>query len=47
LTYSFITKVYPENIMESYNLICEPVAMCINDLGFDAKFAPLNDITVE
>jgi lipoate---protein ligase len=46
LTYSFITKVYPQNIMESYNLICDPVVMCINKLGFDAKFVPLNDITI-
>jgi lipoate-protein ligase A len=47
LTYSFIAKVYPKNIMESYNLICDPVVMCINKLGFDAKFAPLNDIIVD
>jgi lipoate---protein ligase len=46
LTYSFITKIYPKNIMDSYNLICEPVVMCINKLGFNAKFAPLNDIVV-
>ena len=46
LTYSFITKSYPKNIMESYNLICEPVVMCINKLGFNAKFAPLNDVVV-
>ena len=47
LTYSFITKIYPKNIIESYNLICDPVVMCINKLGFNAKFAPLNDITVD
>lgn len=46
LTYSFITKTYPKNIMESYSLICDPVVMCINKLGFNAKFAPLNDIVV-
>jgi lipoate---protein ligase len=46
LTYSFVTNVYPKNIMESYNLICEPIVMCINKLGFNAKFAPLNDIIV-
>ncbi len=33
--------------MESYNLICDPVVMCINKLGFNAKFAPLNDIIVD
>jgi lipoate---protein ligase len=47
LTYSFITKVYPTNIMESYNLICEPVVMCMNMLGFSAKYVPLNDIIVD
>src|SRR5215203_410244 len=47
LTYSFITKVYPANIIESYRSICEPVVMCLYDLGFDAKFSPLNDIAVE
>ena len=47
LTYSFITKVYPANIIESYRSICEPVVTCLYELGFDAKFSPLNDITVE
>src|SRR5688500_10839137 len=47
LTYSFITNVYPKNIMESYNLICEPIVICINKLGFNAKFAPLNDIIAD
>jgi lipoate-protein ligase A len=46
LTYSFITNIYPKSIMESYNLICDPVVMCINKLGFNAKFAPLNDIII-
>jgi lipoate-protein ligase A len=47
LTYSFITNVYPKNIMESYNLICDPIVICINKLGFNAKFAPLNDIIAD
>ena len=47
LTFSFITNVYPKNIMESYNLICDPVVICINKLGFNSKFAPLNDIIVD
>jgi lipoate-protein ligase A len=33
--------------MESYNLICDPVVMSINKLGFNAKFAPLNDIVID
>jgi lipoate-protein ligase A len=47
LTYSFITKTYPENIMESYELICEPVVLCLNRLGYNAKYVPLNDIVVD
>jgi lipoate---protein ligase len=46
LTYSFIAGRYPANIMESYRLICEPVVMGLNKLGFCAKYSPLNDITV-
>jgi lipoate-protein ligase A len=46
VTYSFITKIFPTNIGESYRFICEPVVRCLKDLGFEAKFSPLNDITV-
>ncbi len=46
LTYSFITRQYPQNIMESYRWICDAVVMSINKLGFSASFAPLNDIIV-
>jgi lipoate---protein ligase len=47
LTYSFITKIFPADIIESYKSICEPVVMCLKNLGFDAKFSPLNDIIVK
>lgn len=47
LTYSFISKTYPTNIMESYKLICDPVVICLNKLGFSSKYAPLNDIIVD
>ena len=47
LTYSFITKIFPADIRESYKSICEPVVMCIKELGFDAKFSPINDIIVK
>jgi lipoate-protein ligase A len=47
LTYSFITKQYPQNIMESYRWICEPIVASINRVGFDANFVPLNDIVVK
>ncbi|MDQ4101577.1 MAG: lipoate--protein ligase family protein [Thermoproteota archaeon] len=46
LTYSFVTKEYPQNIMESYRWICEAVVMSIKRLGFDASFVPLNDIII-
>ena len=46
LTYSFITKRYPQNIMESYRWICEAIVTSINRLGFSASFVPLNDIVI-
>jgi lipoate---protein ligase len=47
LTYSFITRQYPQNILESYRWICDAIVMSINRLGVDASFVPLNDIVVE
>lgn len=47
LTYSFITKRYPMNILASYELICDAVVMCINKLGFRSMYVPLNDILVD
>jgi len=47
LTYSFITKKFPLNILDSYKLICSPITECINKLGFKAKYVPLNDIIVD
>jgi lipoate-protein ligase A len=47
LTYSFVTKQYPQNIMESYRWICETIVISIKRLGFDASFVPLNDIVVK
>jgi lipoate---protein ligase len=46
LTYSFITKQYPQNIMESCKWICDAIVMSINRVGYDASFVPLNDILV-
>lgn len=48
LTYSFITRKYPQNILESYKMICEPIIICLVNLGFNkVRFAPLNDVVVE
>lgn len=46
LTYSFISREYPKNIMESYRWMCDAIVMSINRLGFDANFVPLNDIVI-
>lgn len=47
LTYSFISRRYPQNIVESYKWICDAIVISINRLGFDASFVPLNDIVIE
>lgn len=48
LTYSFVIpeKDVPEDIMESYDLICGAIIKGLRKLGIDAKYAPLNDIVV-
>ena len=46
LTYSFITKQYPQSILESCKWICDAIVMSISRLGFNASFVPLNDIVV-
>jgi len=46
LTYSFVTKKFPNNIMESYQQICQLIISALKSLGFAAKFSPLNDITI-
>lgn len=46
LTYSFLTRKYPQSIIESYKVICDAVIIGLSKLGFNAKFSPLNDIVV-
>jgi lipoate---protein ligase len=46
VTYSFITNIFPRDILQSYKLICNPVVRALGKLGFDAQFAPLNDIVI-
>lgn len=46
VTYSFLTKRFPKSIIESYRWICDGVISGINKLGYQAKFSPLNDITI-
>src|SRR5215469_16571670 len=48
LTYSFITRKYPQNMLESYRMICDPIRICLVNLGFSkVRFAPLNDVIVD
>lgn len=47
LTYSFVTKQFHENILESYQNICQLIIAALNDLGMRAEFSPLNDVTVD
>lgn len=48
VTYSFITRKYPQNILESYRMVSDPIVNGIINLGFPkARFAPLNDIVVD
>ena len=46
VTYSFVTKNFSQKIMESYEEISEIVIVALKKLGLDAKFSPLNDVTV-
>jgi lipoate-protein ligase A len=46
ITYSFLTKQYPQSVIESYELICDAIIIAINKLGFASRFSPLNDITI-
>jgi lipoate-protein ligase A len=46
LTYSFSTSEYPEDILESYRMICGAIIEGLAGLGVKAEFSPLNDITI-
>jgi lipoate-protein ligase A len=49
ITYSVIAPLsyFPNGIRESYKFICEWVVSGLRNLGIEASFAPINDITVE
>lgn len=46
LTYTFITRKYPQNILDSYKWICEAIIVSLRKMNFNANFVPLNDIVV-
>ncbi len=47
LTYSFVTKNFPQSILKSYEEISEIIIHALKKLGIDARFSPLNDVTVD
>ncbi len=46
LTYSFVTKNFPQSIIKSYEEISELIIQTLKKFGLDAKFSPLNDVTI-
>lgn len=44
LTYSFVTREFPENILESYREICQIIISGLAKMGLKAEFSPLNDV---
>ena len=49
ITYSVIgpTKLFPKNIIESYQVICDWIILGLAKLGIKAEFSPINDIIVK
>jgi len=49
ITYSVIAPLdlFPKGIRESYRFICDWVIAGLGEMGIAAKFAPINDITVD
>ena len=49
ITYSVITssKEVPENILESYRMICSGIVEALRLFGLQAEFVPINDVLVE
>ncbi len=46
LTYSFITKEYPNGIHDSYHLICGAIVEGLKTIGIESQFIPINDLLV-
>ena len=44
LTYSFVTREFEENILDSYRQICGAVLSGLKTIGIEGQFAPLNDL---
>lgn len=46
LTYSFVTREFDANILESYKDICAGILLGLKHAGVEGSFAPLNDLIV-
>lgn len=46
ITYSFVTRAFPKDILGSYGLICSAIIKGLNSTGINAEFSKINDITV-
>lgn len=50
ITYSAVFPLpHPKisgTILESYRILCQPIVESLKELGLDAEFSPINDITV-
>ena len=48
VTYSIIAPLnhFPENIISSYEMICDDILHALNLLGIQARFVPVNDLLV-
>ncbi|MBI5035983.1 lipoate--protein ligase family protein [Candidatus Micrarchaeota archaeon] len=46
LTYSFVTRDFEDNILDSYKEICGAILLGLKNIGVEGSFAPLNDLVV-
>lgn len=46
LTYSFVTRDFPQDVMGSYRKICGAVIRGLRSVGVKAAFSSLNDLTI-
>jgi lipoate-protein ligase A len=48
VTYSIIgpIELFPRNILESYQILCQDILFALQILGLEARFVPINDILV-
>ncbi len=46
LTYSFVTRDFRENIIDSYQDVCAGILSGLKTIGVDGQFVPLNDLVV-